>query len=194
MWIRSNDWLFRKNRWHEGKKTVRFDVEWLVYKLSILTRHHNSSDIWVLYTMHRQSCTQCGLKMTPHNATRNAHDVMWKQISWQRQRRTCYRVQYHNVPWCSIYECLFELSSTTNILHSHLVHNKNTSPPTILEMYVSLPALTETCFEVNMLREFTPDRSVCTVGEGIEGGESTCCPCNVILARPHWVHDCRCLF
>ena len=101
--------------------------------------------------------------------------------------------QYHNVAWCSIYECLFELSSTTNILHCHLVHNKNTSPPTILEMYVFLPALTETCFEVNTLGEFTPDRSVCTVGEGIEGGGCTCCPCNVILARPHWVHDCRCL-
>ena len=38
-----------------------------------------------------------------------------------------------------------------------------------------------------------PDRSVCSVGEGIEGGGYTCCPCNVILARPHWVHDCRCL-
>ena len=80
--------------------------------------------------------------------------TMWKCIGWQRQRRTCYRVQYHNVAWCSIYECLFELSSTTNILHFHLVHNKNTFPPTILEMYVSLPALTETCFEVNTLGEF----------------------------------------
>ena len=48
-------------------------------------------------------------------------------------------------PWCSINEYLFELSSTTNILHYHLMHNKNTSPPTILEMYVS-PA----CFDRNM--------------------------------------------
>ena len=136
---------------------------------------------------HRQSCTQCGLTIMSHNATRNAHDVMWKWIGWQRQRRTCYRVQYHDVAWCSIYECLFELSSTTNILYCHLVHNKNTSPPTILEMYVSLPALTE----VNTLGEFAPERSVCT--GGIEGGGWTCCPCNVTLARPHWVHDCRCL-
>ena len=108
--------------------------------------------------------------MTSHNATRNAHDVMWKWIDRQRQRRTCYRAQYYNVAWCSIYECLFELSSTTNILHCHLMHNKNTFPPTILEMYVSLPALTETCFEVNTLGEFAPDRSVCSVGGGIEGG------------------------
>ena len=133
--------------------------------------------------------------MTSHNATRNAHDVMWKWIGWQRQRRTCYRVHYHNVAWCYIYECLFELSSTTNILHCHLVHNKNTSPSTILEMYVSLPALTETCFELNTgtLGEFAPERSVCTVGGGIEVGGCICCPCNVILARPHWIHDCRCL-
>ena len=123
----------------------------------------------MLYIRHRQSCTQCGLKMTSHNATRNAHDIMWKWLGWQRQRRTCYRVQYHHVAWCSIYECLFELSSTTNILHCHLMHNKNTSP-TILEMYVSLPALTETCFQVNTLGEFAPDRSVCSVGEGNEGG------------------------
>ena len=33
-----------------------------------------------------------------------------------------------------------------------------------------LPALTETCFEVNTLGEFAPERSVCTVGGGIEGG------------------------
>ena len=109
--------------------------------------------------------------MTSHNATRNAHDVMWKGISWQRQRRTCYRVQYQNVAWCSIYKCLFELSSTTNISHCHLVHNKNTSPPTILEMYVSaqlpFPDLTETCFEITTLGEFTPDRSVCSVGGSI---------------------------
>ena len=74
------------------------------------------------------------------------HDS-WKQISWQRQRRTCYRVQCHNVAWCYIYECLFQLSSTTNILHCHLVHNKNSSPPTILEMYVSLA-----CFDRDMFR------------------------------------------
>ena len=127
--------------------------------------------------------------MTSHNATRNAHDVIRKCIGWQRQRRTCYRVQYHNIDWCSIYDCLFELSSTTNILHCHLVHNKNTSP-TVLEMYVSLPALAETCFEVNTLGEFAPDRSVCSVREGIDGGGYTCCSCNVLLARPHWLHDC----
>ena len=45
---------------------------------------------------------------TSHKATRNAHDVMWKWIGWQRQRRTCYRVKYHKAAWCSIYECLFE--------------------------------------------------------------------------------------
>ena len=118
--------------------------------------------------------------MTSHNATRNAHGVMWKWICWQRQRRTCYRVQYHNVACCSIYECLFELSSTTNILHCHLVHNKNTSPPTFLNCTFPVPALTETCFEVNTLGEFAPERSVCTVGGGIQGGGCTCCPCNVI--------------
>ena len=47
--------------------------------------------------------------------------------------------------------------------------------------------------EVNTLAEFAPERPVCSVGEGIEGGENTCCPCNVILARPHRLHDCRCL-
>ena len=31
------------------------------------------------------------------------------------------------------------------------------------------------------------------VGGGIEGGGCTCCLCNVILTKPHWVHDCRCL-
>ena len=71
---------------------------------------------------------------------------MWKWIRWQRQRWTCYRVQYRNVAWCSIYECLFELSSTTNILHCHLVQNKNTSPR-ILEMYVS-----PVCFDRDMFR------------------------------------------
>ena len=40
-------------------------------------------------------------------------------------------------------------------------------------MYVSLPDLTETCFEVNMLGEFAPGRSVCSVGEGTEGGVGT---------------------
>ena len=70
---------------------------------------------------------------------------------------------------------------------------KNTFPPTILEMYVSMLALTETCFEVNTLGEFAPDRWVCSVCEGTEGGVCTCCPCNVILARLHWVHNCRCL-
>ena len=169
---------------------------WLVSLNSTRVRHSAGSRDemwWNPFIRHRQSCTQCGLKMTSHNATRNAHDVMSKWIGWQRQWQTCYRVQYHNVAWCSVYECLFELSSTTNIIHCHLVHNKNTSPPTILEMYVSLPALTETCFEVNALGEFAPDRSVCSVDEGIKGGGCTCCPCNVILARPHWVHDCRCL-
>ena len=33
---------------------------------------------------------------------------MWKWIGWQLQRRTCYRVQYHNVAWCSIYEWTIE--------------------------------------------------------------------------------------
>ena len=32
--------------------------------------------------------------MTSHNATRNARDVMWKWIGWQRQRRKYYRVLY----------------------------------------------------------------------------------------------------
>ena len=145
------------------------------------TRFRREEKYYIPCVRHRQSCTQCGLKMTSHNSTRNAHDVLWKWIGWQRQRRTCYKVQYHNFAWRSIYECLFVTFE----------HNKNTSPPTILEMYVSLPALIETCFEVNTLGEFAPDRSVCTVGEGIEGGGCTCCPCNVILARPHWVHDCR---
>ena len=66
---------------------------------------------WSPYIRRRQSCTQCGLTMTSHNATRNSHDVMWILKGWQRQRRTCYRVQFHNVAWCSIYECLFELSA-----------------------------------------------------------------------------------
>ena len=43
-------------------------------------------------------------------------------------------------------------------------------------MYVSLPALTETCFEVNTLGEYAPDRSVCYVGEGIEGGDVLAAP------------------
>ena len=94
--------------------------------------------------------------MTSHNATRNAHDVMWKWIGWQRQRRTCYRVQYHNVAWCSIYECLFELSSTTNILHCHLVDNKNTSPPTLLEMYVSLACFYRDMFPSKCARRVRP--------------------------------------
>ena len=105
---------------------------------------------WILFCLFREAiyeraCTQCGLTMTSHNATRNAHDVMWKWTGWQRQRRTCYRVQYHNAASCSIYECLFELSSTTNILHCHLLHNKNTSPA-IFQMYVSA------CFDRNMFR------------------------------------------
>ena len=37
-------------------------------------------------------------------------------------------------------------------------------------MCVSLPALAETCFEVNTLGEFVPDRSECSVGQGTEGG------------------------
>ena len=57
-----------------------------------------------------------------------------------------------------------------HITLSSCAQQKNTSPPTILEMYVSLPALTETFLEVNALGEFAPDRSVCSVGEGIEGG------------------------
>ena len=65
---------------------------------------------------------------------------------------------------------LLNYRTQQKILHCHLVHNKNTSPPRILEMNVFLPALTETCFEVNTLGEFAPDRSVCSVGEGTEGG------------------------
>ena len=56
------------------------------------------------------------------------------------------------------------------------MHDKNTSPLTILEMYVSLPALTETCFEVNTLGEFAPHRSVWSVDEGIEGGDVLAAP------------------
>ena len=91
--------------------------------------------------------------MTSHNATSNAHGVMWKWIGWQRQRRTSYRVQYHNVPWCSIYECCARKFKKANILHCHLVHNKNTSPPTILEMYVSLAR-----FDRDMFRSKYPRR------------------------------------
>ena len=57
--------------------------------------------------------------------------------------------------------------------------------PRFLKCTFPLPALTETCFEVNTLGEFAPYRSECSVGEGIEGGGCTCCPCNVILAGPH---------
>ena len=89
--------------------------------------------------------------MWPHDdVTRRNPQCTWrnvKWIGWQRQRRTCYRGQYHDIAWCSTYECLFELPSTTNILHCHLVHNKNTSPPTILEMNVSLA-----CFDRDMFR------------------------------------------
>ena len=94
--------------------------------------------------------------MTSHNATRNAHDVMWKWIGWQHQRRTCYRVQCHNVAWWSIYECLSELSSTTNILHFHLVHNKNISHPTILELYVPLACFDKDMFRSKYARRFRP--------------------------------------
>ena len=87
-----------------------------------------------------------------------------------------------HVPYMSAF---LNYRAQLNLLHCHLVHNKNTSPPTILEMYVSLPALTETCFEVNTLGEFAPDRSVCYVGEEIEAGGCTCCSCNIILTRPH---------
>ena len=83
----------------------------------------------------------------PHDdvAQRNPQ-CTWRNVKMDRLAASatdCYRVQYHNVASCSIYECLFERSSTTNILHCHLVHTKNTSPPTILEIYVSLPALTD---------------------------------------------------
>ena len=94
--------------------------------------------------------------MTSHNATRNAHDLMWKWTGWQRQRRTCYRVQYHNDAWCSIYECLFELLSTITILHCHFEHNKNTSPPTILEMYVSLACFDRHIFRSKYARRVRP--------------------------------------
>ena len=66
-------------------------------------------------------------------------------------------------------------------------------PPRFLKCTFPLSALTETCFKVNTLGEFAPERSVCSVGEGIEGGGRTCSPWNVMLAGPHWVHDCRCL-
>ena len=139
---------------------------------------------------HRQSCTQCGLKMTSHSETRNAHDVIWKQISWQRQRRTCYRVQYHNVTFMSAF-LNYRAQQTSYIVI--LCTTKILLPPRFLKCTFPLPALSETCFEVNTLGEFAPDRSVCCVGEGTEGGGWTWCPCNVILASPHWVHDCRCL-
>ena len=42
--------------------------------------------------------------------------------------------------------------------------------PRFLKCTFPLPALTETCFEVNMLGEVAPDRLVCSVGEGIDGG------------------------
>ena len=47
-------------------------------------------------------------------------------------------------------------------------------------MYVSaqppLPALTETCFQVNILGEFSLDRSLCTIGGGTEGGDALAAP------------------
>ena len=43
-------------------------------------------------------------------------------------------------------------------------------------MYVTLPALTETCFEINTLGEFAPDRSVCSVDEGTDGGGALVAP------------------
>ena len=142
------------------------------------------------FSRHWQSC---GLTMPSHNATRNAHDVMWKQISWQRQRRTCYRVQYHNVAWCSIYECLFELSSTTNILHCHLVHNKNTSPPTILEMYVSLSCFHRDMFRSKYAKKSRPWSFSMHCRWRHWGRRMYLLPLQVIFARPYWVHDCRCL-
>ena len=138
----SEDWVF----FHTSTWTVQPDQQQLGQQLAQMRLAEVQHELkLVVYIRHRQSCTQCGFKMTSHNATCNAHEVMWKWIAWQRRRRTCYRVQYHNVAWYSIYECLFELSSTTNILHCLLVHNKNTSPPTILEMYVSL-----VCFDRDM--------------------------------------------
>ena len=40
----------------------------------------------------------------------------------------------------------------------------------------TLACLTETCCQVNTLGEFAPDRSVCTAGEGIEGGGTLAAP------------------
>ena len=58
----------------------------------------------------------------------------------------------------------------------HLVHNKNTSPPTILEIYVSLPALTETCFEVNTLGEFPLNVQYALKVDALREGDALAAP------------------
>ena len=81
--------------------------------------------------------------MTSHNATRNAHDVMWKWIGWQRQRRTCYRVQYHNVKFMSAF-LNYRAQQTSYII---ILCTTKILLPRILEMYVSLA-----CFDRDMIR------------------------------------------
>ena len=49
------------------------------------------------------------------------------------------------------------------------------------QILLLLPALTETCFEVNTLGEFAVDLSVCTVGESIEGGDALAAPATSYL-------------
>ena len=48
--------------------------------------------------------------------------------------------------------------------------------PRFLKCKFPLLALTETCFEVNTLWEIAPERSVCTAGWGIEGGDALAAP------------------
>ena len=47
--------------------------------------------------------------------------------------------------------------------------------PRFLKCTFPLPAFTETCFEVNALGEFAPDRSVCTV-EALREGDAPAAP------------------
>ena len=48
--------------------------------------------------------------------------------------------------------------------------------PRFVKFTFPLPSLTETHFEVNTLGEFAPERSVCSVGKGIEGGDVLAAP------------------
>ena len=98
--------------------------------------------------------------MWPHNdvAQRNPQ-CTWRNVKMDRLAASAadlLQSNYHNVAWCSIYECLFELSSTRNILHCHLVHNENTSPPTILEIYVSLACFDREMFPSKYVRRVRP--------------------------------------